>query len=172
MTCGLFLVVRSRRTRLAARLPEFYKPPNDWSSAEFAQSFSEPYLMGLVALERRGLGVLVARSSGASTTEATLFLVRRRLVSIRWPIELGGSVGTAVNQVDCLRRRSGVLVFTTVEMRRWRFWRDVDRLDDTRLHRLRARAFTAGAKRGERLARRWLAGPPFPSCTAVRGRPY
>src|ERR671935_2009216 len=77
MTCGFFLVVRSRGMRLAVRLPEFYKPPNDWSAAEFARSFREPYLMGLVALERRGLGVLVARSHGASTTEATLFVLRR-----------------------------------------------------------------------------------------------
>src|SRR5919199_1492318 len=96
MTCGFFLVVRSRRTKLAARLPEFYKPPNDWSAAEFARSFGEPYLMGL-------------------------FVVRRdRLVPLRWPFELGGGVGTAVAQVDCLRRRSDLLVLTWVEMSRWR----------------------------------------------------
>jgi hypothetical protein len=171
MTCGFFLVVRSRRARLAVRLPEFYKPPNDWSSAEFARSFREPYLMGLVALERRGLGVLVARSSGASTIEATLFFVRRRLVPLGWPFEFGGSVGTVVQQADCLRRRSGLLVFTSVEMWRGTFRRELDRLDGTRLRRLRARRFTAGEKREERLARRWhVSGPPFPSCTAVRGR--
>jgi hypothetical protein len=172
MTCGFFLVVRSRRTSLAVRLPEFYKPPNDWSSAEFARTFDEPYLMALVAVARRGLGILVARSHGASTTEATLFVVRRhRLVSIRW-LELGGSVGTVVQQVDCVGRRTGLLVFTSVEMWRWAFRREVDRLEGTRLRRLRARDFAVRAERGERLARRWVAGPPFASCTAVRGRAY
>ena len=174
MTCGFFLVVRSRRTRLSVRVPEFYKPPNDWSTAEFARTFREPYLIGLVALERRGLGVLVARSHGASTTEATLFVVRgRSLVPVRQPFGFGGSVGTAVTQADCLRPRSGALVFTWVELWRWRFHREVDRLDGTRLRRLRSRSFVVPATRGERLMTRWhVAGPPFPSCTAVRGRPY
>src|SRR5919109_3398125 len=169
MTCGFFLVVRSRRTSLAVRLPEFYKPPNDWSSGEFAREFGEPYLMALVAVARRGLGILVARSHGASTTEATLFVVRRhRLVPLEF--ELGGSVGTVVQQVDCLRRRSGLLVFTSVEMSRWTFRREVDRLVGTRLRRLRARDFTVRAKQGEGLAWRWhVSGPPFASCTAVRG---
>jgi hypothetical protein len=172
MTCGFFLVVRSRRTSLAVRLPEFYKPPNDWSSGEFAREFGEPYLMALVAVARRGLGILVARSHGASTTEATLFVVRRhRLVPLEF--ELGGSVGTVVQQVDCLRRRSGLLVFTSVEMSRWTFRREVDRLVGTRLRRLRARDFTVRAKQGEGLAWRWhVSGPPFASCTAVRGRAY
>src|SRR5438067_8881985 len=51
MTCGFFLVVRSSRTRLALRVPEGYKPPNDWTAEEFAKWFHEPFLMGLVAVE-------------------------------------------------------------------------------------------------------------------------
>jgi hypothetical protein len=174
MTCGFFLVVRSRRTSLAIRLPESYKPPNDWSAAEFAGWFREPYLMGLVAVSRRGLGVLVARSHGASMAEATLFVARRRrLVPVGGHFNLGGSVGTVVEQVDCQRRREGLLVFTSVELWRWAFRREVDRLEGTRLRRLRARHFKVGAKQGERLGGRWQVGrPPFPSCTAVRGRPY
>jgi hypothetical protein len=174
MTCGFFLVVRSRRTRLAVRVPELYKPPNDWSSAEFARTFAEPYLLGLVALDPKGLGVLVARSHGASTTEATLFVVRAaRLVAVRSPFEFGGSVGTAVAQVDCLRPRARTLVFTWVELSRWRFRREVDRLEGTRLRRLRSRSFAVPAARGPRLMTRWhVSGPPFPGCTAVRGRRY
>src|SRR5919202_1080203 len=69
---------------------------------DVARTSDEPYLMALVAVSRRGLGILVARSHGASTTEATLFVVRRhRLVSFQW-LELGGSVGTVVQQVDCV----------------------------------------------------------------------
>jgi hypothetical protein len=174
MTCGFFLVVRSRRTRLAVRVPELYKPPNDWSSAEFARWADEPYLLGLVALEPKGLGVLVARSHGASTSEATLFVVRAtQLVAVRVPFEFGGSVGTAVTQADCLRPRTRALVLTWVELWRWRFHREVDRLEGTRLRRLRSRSFAVPATRGQRLMTRWhVSGSPFPSCTTVRGRRY
>jgi hypothetical protein len=76
-------VVRTRTQVLAARVPEWYKPPQDVRIREW--SFPEPYLAAVVRLDAHRSQIVVARSHGASVAKVSLYgIAGGRLVLLRF----------------------------------------------------------------------------------------
>ena len=77
-SCGFLLVVDTKSGVLAARIPEWYKPPQDLPIRNWW--LPEPYLAAIVRLDPHGDQIVVARSEGAANKNVSLYgLVAGRL---------------------------------------------------------------------------------------------
>jgi hypothetical protein len=179
-SCGFLLVVKTRSRVLAARVPEWYKPPQDLKIRDWP--FAEPFLVAVVQLDAHRSQVVVARSHGASVVKVSLYgLVGRKLLLLHfhpgvYQDELGlfGSVGTGETNARCVR--GGPLVLLSrgpadASGRRWFVTRSEYRLIRRHFWRMRIRTARSSMQRVNALAHRWgIDAPPFAGCTVARGR--
>jgi hypothetical protein len=179
-SCGFFLVIRTRTQVLAARVPEWYKPPQDVRIRDW--SFAEPYLAAVVRLDAHRSQIVVARSHGASVAKVSLYgIVGRRLALLRFrgsydPNELSlfGTVGAGDTNVRCLR--GGPLVFLgkgplNTAGTKWIISRSEYRLIRDQFRLRGTRTVKSSWRRVNAIARHWgMDVLPFEGCTLVRGR--
>ena len=178
--CGFLLVVKTHSRVLAARVPEWYKPPQDLKIRDWP--FAEPFLAAVVRLDAQRSQVVVARSHGASVVKVSLYgLVGPKLLLLHfhprvYQHELGlfGSVGTGDTNARCVRGGPLVLLSrgpTDTSGRRWFVTRSEYRLIRRHLWRMRIRTSRSSMQRVNALAHRWgIDAPPFAGCTVADGR--
>jgi hypothetical protein len=173
-------VVRTHTQVLAARVPEWYKPPQDVRIRDWP--FPEPYLAAVVRLDAHRSQIVVARAHGASVAKVSLYgIVGRRLALLRFrgsddPDELSlfGTVGTGDTNVRCLR--GGPLVFLSkgplnTAGTKWIITRSEYRLIRDQFRLRGTRTVKSSWRRVNALARHWgMDVLPFEGCTLVRGR--
>ena len=179
-SCGFLLVVKTRSRLLAARVPEWYKPPQDLKIRDWP--FAEPFLVAVVQLDAHRSQVVIARSHGASVVKVSLYgLVGRKLLLLHfhprvYEHELGlfGSAGTGDTNARCARGGPLVLLSrgpTDASGSRWFVTRSEYRLIRRHLWRMRIRTARSSMKRVNALAHRWgIDAPPFAGCTVAHGR--
>ena len=107
-SCGFLLVVETRRGALAVRVPESNKtqavPVREWP-------WREPFVAAVVRLGAHGSQVVVARESGASVVNVSLYgiigvklkLLRFHPAVYRDELSLFGTVGTGSTNVQCVQ---------------------------------------------------------------------
>jgi hypothetical protein len=179
-SCGFFLVIQTGRGTQAARVSEWYKPPQDLPVSHW--TFAEPYVALIVRLAGRRSQVVVVREHGASVVNVSLYGIARGKLRVlhffpkRYEdkLPLFGTVGTGDTNARC--RRGGPLIFlsrspTSVTGKRWRFDRTDYRLSDGRLSAARRRTAVVTEARAPTLSKRWdFDVEPFTGCVVARGR--
>jgi hypothetical protein len=179
-SCGFILVVETRNRILAARVPEWYKPPQDLPIRQWP--FAEPYVAVIVRLDARRSQVVVAREHGASVVKVSLYgIVDGKLEVLHFPrklyrdeLSLFGTVGTGDTNARC-RWRGPLIVLsrrpTSLTGRRWRFARTDYRLAGGRFSIIRERSTVVSEAEAAKVSRRWhFDVKPFTGCAVARGR--
>jgi hypothetical protein len=178
-SCGFLLVVEMHRVALAVRVPESYKaenlPVRKWP-------WREPFVAAIVRLAPHRSQIVVARESGASVVNVSLYGVvggRLRLLLFhparyRAELPLGGTVGTGSTNVQC--RRGGPLIVlsvgpTSATGKRYAFWKSTYRLGLHGFSLTGKRTIVGTDRHISALAHRaGFDSRLFASCTLARGR--
>jgi hypothetical protein len=178
-SCGFLLVVKTRSRLLAARVPEWYKPPQDSRIRDWW--LAEPFLAAVVQLARHRSQIVVARSHSASVVNVSLFgVVGGKLVLLHLPrpdreaLPLFGTIGTGDTNARCVRGGPLILLGRgplTASGSRWFISRSEYRLVKNGFVRMRIRSVRSSMRRVNALAHRWgMDALPFTGCIVVRGR--
>jgi hypothetical protein len=180
-SCGFVLVAKAASRVFAARVPEWYKPPQDLRVRDWP--FPEPYLAAAVKLDADRSQIVVARSHGASVANVSLYgLIGGKLVPLRFhsrtpddQLSLFGTVGTGSTDARCVR--GGPLIVmgigpTDSSGRHWSAQRSKYRLAGAGFWPIRTLTVKGTRRRIDALARRWgsNAAASFTGCVVARGR--
>jgi hypothetical protein len=179
-SCGFLLVVETHNRILAARVREWYKPPQDLPIRQWP--FAEPFVAVIVRLDAHRSQVVVARGHGASVVNVSLYgIVDGKLEVLHFPrklyrdeLSLFGSVGTGDTNARC-RWRGPLIVLsrspTSLTGRRWRFARTDYRLAGSRFSIIRERSTVVSEAEATKVSQRWhFDVKPFTGCAVARGR--
>jgi hypothetical protein len=162
--CGFVVAVHSRTGVFGARVGVDNAGP-------------EPFLLALVRVGPRGLGILVQTWHGAATVGAALYgfdgarLLRYRIQG-RHDLSFFGSLASE-RMVDCYgATASGAIVETTQSESAAprRFKRVFYRLTGTTFRRLSSRTIRVAARAVESYRAMWIGRQPFQRCTVARRR--
>lgn len=177
-SCGFLLVVKTRSRLLAARVPEWYKPPQDSRIRDWW--LAEPFLAAVVQLARHRSQIVVARSHSASVVNVSLYgVVDGKLVLLHFPrpyqdaLPLFGAIGTGDTNARCVRAGPLILLGRgpTATGRRWFVGRSEYRLIKNHFRRMRTRTVRSSMRRVNALAHGWgMDALPFTGCTVDHGR--